>query len=37
MRTLKDEEVYASTYRDLEDARTQIGTFLRSLLRRGPL
>jgi transposase InsO family protein len=28
MRTLKDEEVYASTYRDLEDARTQIGTFL---------
>lgn len=28
MRTLKDEEVYATTYRNLEDARAQIGRFL---------
>ena len=28
MRTLKEEEVYASQYRDLEDARERIGAFL---------
>ena len=28
MRTVKQEEVYATKYQDLEDARVQIGTFL---------
>jgi putative transposase len=36
MRTLKEEEVYASQYRDLEDARERIGEFLEQIynLRR---
>jgi hypothetical protein len=28
MRTLKEEEVYGTDYRDLEDARSRIGEFL---------
>lgn len=34
MRTLKPEEVYGRQYRDLEDARAQIGRFLEEVYNR---
>ena len=33
MKTLKYEEVYRSEYRDLEDARARIGTFLEHIYK----
>ena len=34
MRTLKQEEVYGTDYRDLEDARSRIGQFLEEVYNR---
>ena len=34
MRTLKEEEVYGTDYRDLEDARSRIGEFLEQTYNR---
>ena len=34
MRTLKEEEIHGSDYRDLEDARSRIGEFLEQVYNR---
>ena len=36
MRTLKEEEVYGTDYRDLEDARSRLGEFLEQTYNRIP-